>query len=431
MLETGCLGINEHGHLTIGGMDTIQLAEQFGTPVYVMDEDEIRRSCRSYKHSIENYYNGHGRVLFASKAFICKEMCKLVMEEGLGLDVVSGGELYTALSVGFPVQNIYFHGNNKTPQELTYAVDSGVGQIVVDNIFELEMLEEIALAAGKKVDILFRIKPGVEAHTHKLIRTGGIDSKFGFAMETGEAFAAITRAVEMKGVRLVGLHCHIGSQIFDVEPFQLAAQVMLELIGKIKQELSYEIKQLNLGGGFGIQYLPEHDVVEYDRYMKQVSGIIKDSCTELGIEMPFILMEPGRSIVGPAGITLYKVGSIKEIPGVRTYVSVDGGMTDNPRPALYDAVYTMEVANKASEAKTQIVTVAGRCCESDTLASQIPLQPVSVGDTIAVLATGAYNYTQASNYNRLPKPPVVMVKDGKARVVVRRETYEDLLRFDI
>lgn len=438
MFVSDCLGVSDHGNLTIGGRDTVELAQTFGTPLYVMDEDQIRRNCRSYKRSIDDFYGGRGRVLYASKAFCCKAVCRIVDEEGLGLDVVSGAELYTALAAGFPAGRIYFHGNNKTPEELSEAVRSGVGYIVVDNVYELEVLGQIAQSAGfggktgKRVNILFRIKPGIDAHTHDFVKTGCIDSKFGFALETGEAYEAIKKAVVMDSVNLSGIHCHIGSQIFDIEPFQLAAKVMLELMARVKNELGFVIEQLNLGGGFGIKYLPEHDPVEYDQYMMLVSETVKDTCKALGIDTPYILIEPGRSVVGPAGITLYKVGGIKDIPGVRTYVSVDGGMADNPRYALYKSEYEMLIAGRAAEPKTRVVTVAGRCCESgDLLGENVPLQEPRVGDTLAVLATGAYNYSMASNYNRLPRPAVVMVAGGEARVVIRRESYEDIIRNDL
>lgn len=432
MFAFDCLGVNDKGNLTLGQRDTIELAQTFGTPLYVMDEQEIRKNLRRYRQSIDRYYEGKGRVLYASKAFCCKAMCRIAVEEGAGLDVVSGSELFTALAADVPPECIYFHGNNKTPEELSDAISKGVGQIVVDNLYELALINQIAAAQDTCVQILFRIKPGIDAHTHDFVKTGCIDSKFGFALETGEAFEAIRTAVQMRHVHVAGIHCHIGSQIFDIEPFQLAAQVMLTLVARAKTELDFVIEQLNLGGGFGIQYIPAHDPVEYDQYMRIVADTVKDACKELGIPMPYILIEPGRSIVGPAGITLYRVGGIKEIPDVRTYVSVDGGMTDNPRYALYRSEYEMLIANKASQPKNQTVTVAGRCCESgDLLGEQVPLQQAEVGDILAVLATGAYNYSMASNYNRLPKPAVVLVNGEEANVIVRRETYADVMHLDV
>ena len=432
MFVSDCLGLNALGHLTIGGRDTVELAQTYGTPLYVMDEDEIRRACASYRESINKYYGGRGLVTYASKAFCCKAACKIAMEEGLGLDVVSIGELYTAQSVGFPPERIFFHGNNKTVQELLAALEYGVGQIVVDNLSELELLNQLAISHNQKASILFRIKPGVDAHTHAFIRTGQIDSKFGFALETGEALGAVRMAAGMEGIELKGLHCHIGSQIFDIEPFEHAAEVMLGFIAEIREKTGLALKILDLGGGFGIKYLPEHDPVQYDRYMMQVSETVKKSCAALGINTPHIVIEPGRSIVGPAGVTLYTVGSVKEIPGVRTYVAVDGGMCDNPRYILYQSEYEAMVANKASQPRLRTVTIAGKCCESgDLIGERMPLQEVQAGDIIAVLSTGAYNYSMASNYNRIPKPAVVMLRDGKDRVVVRRETLDDIICNDL
>jgi diaminopimelate decarboxylase len=425
------LSVNEKGNLAIGGVDTVDLAKKYQTPLYVMDEDLIREHCKSFKKSIDSYYGGAGLVCYASKAFCCKAMCKIVNEEGLGLDVVSEGELYTALSVNFPSEKICFHGNNKTDEELQLAVNNNVGRIIVDNVFELRRLNDIAGRSGKKVNIMFRIKPGIDAHTHDFVKTGQIDSKFGFALETGEAFEAVKLAISLNNVNYAGVHCHIGSQIFDIDPFVHAAEVMLNFIAKVKNELNFEIKELNLGGGFGIKYVPSDNPAEYDKYMEKVSVKVKEICRELGINLPFILIEPGRSIVAPAGITLYTVGGIKEIPNIRTYVSIDGGMCDNPRYALYKSKYDAVVANKAGMDKTSVVTIAGKCCESgDLIGEGMDIQPVEEGDIIAVLATGAYNYSMSSNYNRIRKPAVVMVNKGTDRVIVKRETLEDIIRND-
>ena len=376
--------------------------------------------------------NGAGLACYASKAFCCKEMCRIIAEEGMGLDVVSIGELYTALSVAFPAERIYFHGNNKSDEELRYALEQNIGCIVVDNREELLRLNAMAERLGKKPDIMFRIKPGIDAHTHSFIRTGQIDSKFGLALETGEALTVLKEAVGMQHVHLKGVHCHIGSQIFDLEPFQLAARVMLGFIAQLKQETGFEVEQLNLGGGFGIKYLPENTPVPYDEYIKEVSVVVAEEAKKLGVRQPFILIEPGRSIAGPAGVTLYTVGAVKEIPNIRTYVSVDGGMTDNPRYALYQAEYDMAIANRAAQEKDTVVTVAGKCCESgDLLGEKVPLQQAQAGDILAVFATGAYNYSMASRYNRTAVPPVVMVKNGTSRVVVKRETLEDLVKNDL
>lgn len=432
MLVSKNLAVNEQGHLTVGGMDTVELAKEYGTPLYIMDEGLIREHCRIFKESMDKYYGGQGLVCYASKAFCCKAMCRIMLEEGLGLDVVSEGELYTALSVGFPPEKLCFHGNNKTDHELSYALENGVGRIIVDNIYELERLNRLAEKTGRTANIMYRIKPGIDAHTHNFIMTGQIDSKFGFALETGEAYEAVKKAIECSHINLVGLHCHIGSQIFDIDPFVKAAEVMLTFIAKIKDELGFEVKELNLGGGFGIRYTEEDAPVGYDKYMEKVSEKVKEVCAEKNVKLPFILIEPGRSIAAPAGITLYTVGGRKKIPNIRTYVSIDGGMGDNPRYALYQSKYDVEVANKANLPKTETVTVAGKCCETgDLIGEGMPIQPVEPGDILAVLATGAYNYSMSSNYNRIPKPPVVMIRDGKSRVVVKRETFEDIVRNDI
>lgn len=432
MFISEALSVNDKGHLVIGECDTVELVERFGTPLYVLDEQLIRNNCRIYKNAMDKYYDGNGLVLYASKAFCTTAMCKIIEKEGLGLDVVSGGELYTALKAGFPMNKVYFHGNNKTSEELELASDNNVGRIVVDNYDELVLLNRLAEKKGKIADICFRIKPGVEAHTHDFIRTGQIDSKFGVALENGEAFDIISNAIKMKNVRVVGIHCHIGSQIFDLEPFESSARIMMGFIAELKTSLGLEIGELNLGGGYGIKYIPEHDPVPYDYYIKSVSGVIKNICQEYGLKLPFILMEPGRSIVAPAGITLYKVGSVKDIKNVRKYVSVDGGMTDNPRYALYQARYDAVVANRATAEKVEKVTIAGKCCESgDILIKDIMMPEIKVGDIIAVLATGAYNYSMSSNYNRIPRPPVVLVNKNDARIIVKREDYEDIVRNDV
>ncbi len=424
--------VNENGNLCIGKKDTIALAEKYGTPLYVMDENAIRENCRAMKSSLDEHYDKNGIVLYASKAFCCKQIYRIINEEGLGADVVSGGELHTALSAGFPAKNIYFHGNNKTAVELSMAIQNDVGYIVVDNLSELELLNSIAHASGKTVDILFRIKPGIDAHTHSFISTGQIDSKFGFALETGEAMQAVKAALSYKNVKLVGIHCHIGSQIFDIEPFCLAAKTMLGFALEIRDECGYTIEKLNLGGGFGIKYVPQDDPKALNAYMQNVSKTVKEFCESNNFPMPYICIEPGRSIVGDTGLTLYSVGGVKTIPGHRTYVSIDGGMTDNPRYALYQSAYEIIVANKANKQKDFNATIAGRCCESgDLIQENANMQKPEVGDILAVLATGAYNYSMASNYNRVPRLPVIMVKGDDDYVAIRRETYEDLVRNDI
>ncbi len=426
------LQINEQGNLSIGGCDTVQLAEQFGTPLYVMDENQVRSNCRSYQSSFEKHYRGRGMTVYASKAFNCKAICRIIEEEGLGLDVASGGELYTAIQAGFPAERIHFHGNNKTEQEIRLALDYEIGHFIADNLTELQTIDRLAKEAGKVAHVSLRVKPGIDAHTHSFIQTGQIDSKFGFALETGEAMEAVEAALTFRNIDLKGVHCHIGSQIFESAPFVLAAEVMLQFIADIKAKTGMEIEELNLGGGFGIHYAKDDAPLPYDQYMELVSAAVFRKCEELGLKVPFIFIEPGRSMVGEAGITLYHIGGIKHIPDIRTYVSIDGGMTDNPRYILYQAKYTALIANKAGQPAKTKVTIAGKCCESgDLIQEDAMIQEPQVGDVLAVLSTGAYNYSMASNYNRNPRPAVVMVKDGNPRVVIRRESYEDLIRNDL
>lgn len=432
MFVTSSLGSNEKGNLTVGGVDATELVKEYGTPLYVMDERTIRGHCRTFQKSIEDNYGGNGLTVYASKAFNCKEMCRIIKDEGLGIDVVSGGELYTALSVDFPPERIVFHGNNKTEEEIKTALEAGVGRIVVDNLFELRTIEQMAQRLNKNAGVMIRIKPGIDAHTHNFIRTGQIDSKFGFALETGEAFGAVKEVLEQKNVTLKGIHCHIGSQIFEIEPFKAAAEVMLGFMAKVKEKLSYEIKELNLGGGFGIRYLIDDDAKLYKTFMEQVSVTVKETCKRLKLNIPFIMIEPGRAIVGPAGTTLYTVGTVKTIPGIRNYVSVDGGMTDNPRYILYQSEYSIAVANKIDKPVDYVATIAGRCCESgDLIQEDAKIQTPEEGDILAVFCTGAYNYSMASNYNRVPRPAVVMIKDGKPRLIIKRESYEDMVKNDI
>lgn len=432
MFVNDCLNVNEKGHLTIGGCDTLELAKEFGTPLYVMDEATIRNTCKSYVNSIKTHYDGKGLPMYASKALSCKALVQLADSENMGLDVVSGGEIYTAMKANFPPEKIQFHGNNKTEAELRMALDYNIGKIIVDNLYELELLNKIAGEKNKVVKISMRIKPGIDAHTHNFIMTGQIDSKFGFALETGEAMAAVKESLKLGNVDLTELHCHIGSQIFDIDPFVRAAEVMMDFIGQIKRETGHLVTELNLGGGYGIKYTENDNPVPYDNYMAAVSKAVKAKAAENDIPVPFIYMEPGRSVVGEAGITLYTVGGRKEIPNVRTYVSVDGGMTDNIRYALYESEYTVVNAGKADQEPNEKVTVAGKCCESgDLIQKDTPVADVQVGDTLAVLSTGAYNYSMASNYNRNPRPAIVMVKDGKARLIVKRESYDDLVANDL
>ena len=432
MFHSPNLSINSENHLVIGQHDTVELAKKFGTPLYVLDEDLMRDNCRAYKNAIDTYYDGHGLVLFASKALCTMYTGRLVAEEGLGADVVSGGELYTLYKAGFPMEKVFFHGNNKTPDEIELALNCGVGHIVVDNKYELELLNRIANEKNVNQRILFRIKPGIDAHTHDFVKTGQIDSKFGVALENGEAYEIHKLALSMSNIQIDGVHCHIGSQIFDVEPFCEAAKVMIGFIADLYDKLGIKVKILNLGGGFGIKYTATDDPIALSEYIHKVTNVVKALAQEKGIDLPFLVFEPGRSIVASAGITLYTVGCVKEIENVRTYVSIDGGMCDNPRYILYGSKYTAVLANNASAEPVAPITIAGKCCESGDLIQEHVMMPqIHVGDTLAVLATGAYNYSMSSNYNRIPRPPIVAVSGNEAKIIVKRETYDDLIKNDV
>ena len=432
MYKHSFMETDANGHLIVGGCDMVSVAEEYQTPIYVMDEGRIRSNMRAYKNSIDEFYDGNGLCLYASKAFSAVCMYKIAAEEGLGVDVVSGGELYTAIKAGFDTSKIVFHGSNKSTPELEMAIESGVGRIIVDGEGEIERIDSISKQKGKITNIMIRVKPGVDAHTHEFISTGHIDCKFGFSIENGEAFEFIKKASAFENVCIKGLHCHIGSQIFLFEPFKCAAEIMMNFYAELNEKLGLSFDELNLGGGFGIKYVENDTPVSYGGYIGAVSDIIKNICAQKSLKVPFIYMEPGRSIVGDAGITLYTVGTIKDIPGVRKYVSVDGGMADNPRSILYGAQYDAVFANRAHDLPTEKVTVCGKCCESgDIIIKDGYLPKAETGDVLAVMSTGAYNYSMASNYNRIPRPPVVMVDGGKSRLVVKRESYEDITRLDV
>lgn len=426
----GTSRINEAGHLEIGGVDTLELVKRFGTPLYVMDEALIRQRCREYMDSFRRHAIPF-QVAYASKAFSTMAMCRIADEEGLALDVVSSGEIYTALKAGFPPERMHFHGNNKTPDEMEMALSAGVGYFVIDNFVELEMLNRIAGDMGKRVQVLLRVTPGVEAHTHQYIQTGQTDSKFGFDLQSGQAEEALRLITQKEQLEYNGIHFHIGSQIFDTGGFEAATSRVVQLVKMAKEKSGIQTRVLNLGGGFGIRYTAADQPLPVSHYVDAIVETVKSQFGQHQLELPEIWIEPGRSIVGEAGTTLYTVGSIKEVPGVRKYVAVDGGMTDNPRPALYQAQYEAMLANKANHPPEELVSIAGKCCESgDMLIWDIMLPRVEVGDILAVSCTGAYNYSMASNYNRIARPAVVFVKDGEADLVVERETLEDLIRLD-
>jgi len=421
--------VSNRGHLIIGGCDTVELAEEFGTPLYLFDEFSLRSKCREFKQEFGRRYTDT-TVIYACKAFINKALALIFKEEELGLDVVSGGELGIAQSVGFPLDRVYFHGNNKSEEEIRQALNWHIGRIVVDNFDELNLLQGIAKEQGYTPDILLRLSPGVDPHTHKYIATGVIDSKFGFPLISGEE--AVARAMSAPNLNLVGLHFHIGSLIFDVKPYEEAIELILNFAAEMKQKYDFELGELNVGGGFAIQYTLDSPAPSVAVYAEAIASKIISRCGELRLALPQLIVEPGRAIVGQAGVALYKVGVVKEIPGVRCYVSVDGGMADNIRPALYGAKYEAVVANKVSEEGVGKVTVAGKFCESgDILIRDISLPPVSAGDIIAIPDCGAYCLPQASNYNASFKPAIVLVKEGKAHLIRRRETLDDLTRCDL
>lgn len=417
--------------LYLGGVSTLELVKQYGTPLYVIDEAFVRDKCRRYFKAFK-VGKGENRVAYAGKAFLTIAMCKLINEEGLALDVVSGGELYTAIKSGFPMDKVYFHGNNKTMEEIEMGIENKVGRFVVDNFLEIEKINAAAEASGTIQKILLRITPGIEAHTHDYIKTGQIDSKFGFSILNNTTLEAVRKAIELPNIELEGLHCHIGSQIFDIEPYEHAAEVMLTLIANIRHELNYDIKELDLGGGFGIHYREGDKPRTIEEFCSRILAAAEKVSEKLGIKLPSLTIEPGRSIIGKAGTTLYTVGSIKEIEAVRKYVAVDGGMTDNIRPALYKAEYECVLANRVEDIKMETVTISGKCCESgDILLSNVTIPRVESGDILAVLSTGAYGYSMSSNYNKIPKAAVVFVKDDKTRLVCRRQTYEEVISNEI
>ncbi|MGN7468882.1 diaminopimelate decarboxylase [Brevibacillus sp. SAFN-007a] len=431
MFLHGTSRVNEQGHLEIGGCDTTSLVAAYGTPLYVYDEAHIRAKCRSFVEAFSQ--TGFSfQVAYASKAFCTMAMCKLIEEEGLSLDVVSGGELYTALQAGFPAERIHFHGNNKSIDEINMALDAKIGCFVVDNFYELHLLADLAQERGEKVAVLLRVTPGVEAHTHEYISTGQIDSKFGFDVQNGQALEAIRYAYESNHLHLLGVHSHIGSQIFETDGFLVAVKRLAELLGEAKEQLDFLPEVLNVGGGFGIRYVEGDTPLPAETYIKAIADVVREELTAREIPLPELWIEPGRSIVGEAGTTLYRIGSQKEIPNVRKYIAVDGGMTDNLRPALYHAQYEAAIANKMNQPASEVVSIAGKCCESgDMLIWDVKLPPASPGDILAVSSTGAYGYSMSNNYNRIARPAVVFVKDGEAELVVRRETYADVVAHDL
>ena len=421
--------VDGSGRMSIGGCDLDELAAAHGTPLYVYDESDLRARCREYLRAF-----GAGRVAYAGKAFLCVAMARLVEEEGLSLDVATGGELHVALRAGFPPERLVFHGNNKSEGELVAALDAGVGRIVVDSFDEIDRLEALVGGGRRSPAVLVRVTPGVEAHTHEHIETGVEDSKFGLSLERGEALAAARRIAAGGRLHLAGLHCHIGSQVFRLDSYALAAQKMARLVHTVEQETGAPVEEVNVGGGLGVRYVHEDAPPSISEYARVVLDGLAAALSSAGVtSLPRLTVEPGRSIAGPPGLTLYTVGTIKEIPDLRTYVAVDGGMSDNPRPALYGAAYEVFVPSRATEERPLRVTIAGKHCEQGDLLVRDARLPAGlrVGDVVATPCTGAYGASMASNYNRVPRSAIVFVCEGSARVVVRRETLDDLVDLEV
>lgn len=422
----------KNGHIAFSDTDVVDLANKYGTPLYLLDEKRIRENCKIYRNTVEKYFGSESIPLYASKALCCKEIYRIVSQEGLGTDVVSGGELYTALSIGFPSEKIYFHGNNKTDEEIIYGLNNNIGAFVVDNFEELAFIDEQAGKMNKIQNILLRLSPGIDPHTHRAVVTGNVDSKFGVAIETGQATKFVEKALSCKNVNLEGIHCHIGSQIFDKYPFTDAASIMLDFALEIKNKFGFVFKKINLGGGIGVRYVENDPQMDIDSIMGEIKNELDKLVFERGLEQPIFLFEMGRFICADAGMTLYKVGSVKEIEGYKKYVCIDGGMPDNPRYALYGSKYTAYNASHGDREFNSIASIAGRCCESgDLIGEDMKLQEFDRGDIMAVAVTGAYNYSMSSNYNRIPKPAMVSVNNGEAKLIIKRQSYEDILSNEI
>lgn len=427
------ISIGENGHLYFAGQDTAVLADNYGTPLYLIDEDRLRHNCRVYAQAFRKYFGSEAKALYASKANSFKRIYEIMREEDMGIDVVSCGEIFTAFSAGYPMENAFFHGNNKTDEDVAYAMDKGVGCFVADNAEELGAIETEAARRGMTQRVLLRLTPGIDPHTYEAVSTGKVNSKFGVAIETGQAEELALRAMKMPHIDLAGFHCHVGSQVFAEDVFERAAVIMLRFVAMMKQKYGLATRELDLGGGYGVRYVESDPYLDVEKKISEVAAAIKTECARLELKMPVIHMEPGRAIVADAGMTLYTVGTLKRIPGYKNYVSVDGGMTDNPRFALYGAKYTCFAANKMHERAELSCSLVGRCCESGDIIGENIMMPESIerGDIVAVCTTGAYNYSMASNYNRVPRPPIVMLRAGECSLAVRRESLEDICRNDL
>jgi len=437
MMRLGTQRVNDKGHLEIGGCDVTDLAREFGTPLYVVDEDLVRQNCCRYVRACQHLYpDGQTEIAFAGKAFLTAAICALVESEGLSLDAVSAGEIHTARKAGYPMSKIYFHGNNKAVEDLELALDLNVGRIVVDNLQEIGLLDALTTRRSQSADVLLRLTPGIDPHTHKLIRTGQADTKFGLNIKDGAALEGVRRAIASPLINFRGIHCHVGSQLLDTDAHEQSAAIMVAFMKEVQDETGVAVEELNLGGGLGIRYVESHEPPSIEEFASRIITTVRRQLARRGLMPPKLIQEPGRSITGEAGTTLYTIGTIKEVPikeapGSRTFVAVDGGMSDNPRPGLYDAVYTALVANKADAPADWLVTVSGKHCETDTLIKDAVIAKAAPGDLLAVLSTGAYNYSMSSNYNRFPRPAAVLVGGGKAELFVRRESLDDLVANDL
>lgn len=426
------LTVNDKGHLAVGGIDAVELAAEFGTPLYVMDEDVLRANCRTYVNAIHDSFGPESAPLYASKALSFKGIYPIVESEGMCIDVVSPGEIYTALAAGFPADKMFFHGSNKTDEDIKYGVLSGIGYFVVDNHNELEVLDRMAGELGVKQKVLLRLTVGLDPHTLEAINTGRVDSQFGVPIDTGQADEFVRAALACSNLSVDGFHSHVGSQIFESDSFNRQAEILIEYAARMKKETDFELKSLNIGGGLGVRYTEKDPLLDIPGRIAEIAEHLNGACEKYDMDMPVVFMEPGRSVVANAGVTLYTTGGTKEVKGYRNYVTIDGGMTDNPRFALYKAEYTVLNASRMDESADYECTVAGRCCESgDRIAEDVTIAKPERADIIAVLTTGAYNYSMASNYNRIPRPAMIMISNGKARLVVKRESYEDLIKNEL
>ena len=424
---------NENGHLCFAGQDTVCLAEKYGTPLYLIDEDRIRENCRVFTKAFTEYFGSSSYPVYASKACCIKKILNVITEEGLGTDLVSPGEIATAVAADADLKRAYFHGNDKTDEDIRYAIGCGVGYFVAESEEEAYAIDAAAKDAGIRQDIILRLTPGIDPHTYEAMNTGKVDSKFGIPIETGQASEALETILRLENIRLRGFHCHVGSSVFAENVFERTGEIMIDFIAYAQKTFGYTTEILNLGGGFGVRYVDNDPYLDIASKIRYIAGSLKESCKKYSIDMPSIVMEPGRSIIADAGMTLYTAGSVKEIKGYKKYISVNGGMSDNPRYALYGSKYSCIDASKADEPCDEVFDLVGRCCESgDIIQPRVEFpHTIKRGDIIAVCTTGAYNYAMASNYNRIPRPALVMLKGGDSYTAVRRETLDDLIGLDI